>query len=442
MKIRLSDHFSYSKLLRFTLPSMGMMIFTSLYSMVDGFFISNFVGITPFAAINLIFPVIQVLSGVGFMFGAGGSALVSATLGAGQRERANRIFSLITYVAMAVGVILALIGIPLLEPLSLLLGADRAMLPYCITYGRILLLALPAFMMQTMLQNFLITAEKPTVAFAITLAAGVSNMVLDALFIAVLHWGVVGAALATTLAQVVGGAVPLIYFFRKNTSLLRLGRTRFEGGPLLHCCGNGFSELVTNISMSVVAILYNFQLMRLAGENGVAAYGAVMYVSFIFVSLFLGYSIGVAPVVVFHYGAEHHDELKSLRKKSNMLILIASAILAVVAFSLARPLARVFVGNDEALLDLTGTAFRFYALGVLFSGFNIFGSAFFTALNNGLVSAAISFLRTIVFQIAGVLLLPIFFDLRGVWYSLPTAELLATAITFVFYRLMRKNYHY
>lgn len=442
MNIRLSDHFNYGKLLRFTLPSIGMMIFTSIYSMVDGFFVSNFVGITPFAAINLIYPAIQVLTGVGFMFGTGGSALVSATLGAGQKERANRIFSIITYLALVTGGILALLGIAFLEPLALWLGASRDMLPYCIDYGRILLLALPAFMIQTMLQSFLITAEKPTIGFVVTLAAGVTNMVLDALFIVVFQWGIVGAAVATATAQVLGAVVPLIYFFRKNTSLLRLGKARFEGKTLLRCCSNGMSELVTNISMSVVAILYNFQLMRLAGENGVAAYGAVMYVSFIFVALFLGYSIGVAPVVGFHYGANNTGELKSLLRKSNVLILVSGVILAVVAFVLARPLAMVFVGSDESLLTLTVTAFRFYSLAVLFSGFNIFGSAFFTALNNGFISAAISFLRTMVFQIAGVLILPIFFDLQGVWYSLPTAEILATAAAFLFYRLKQKTYHY
>ena len=442
MKIRLSDHFNYGKLLRFTLPSIGMMIFTSIYSMVDGFFISNFVGITPFAAINLVFPVIQVLSGVGFMFGTGGSALVSATMGAGDKERANRLFSMVTYVAIAVGIMLAVIGIPMLEMLSLWLGADEAMLPHCVTYGTILLLAMPAFMVQTMLQTFLVTAEKPSIGFGVTVAAGVTNMVLDALFIVVFQWGIVGAALATATAQLLGAVVPLIYFFRKNTSLLRLGKTRFESRAMLRICSNGISELVTNISMSVVAILYNFQLMRLAGEHGVAAYGAVMYVSFIFVSLFLGYSIGVAPVVGFHYGAQNPQELKSLLRKSNVLILITSVLLSVVAFVLARPLAMVFVGDDESLLDITVTAFRFYALGVLFSGYNIFGSSFFTALNNGFISAAISFLRTMVFQIAGVLILPIFFDLQGVWYSLPTAEILATAMTFVFYRMKQKTYHY
>lgn len=442
MQIQLSDHFNYRKLLRFTLPSIVMMIFTSIYSVVDGFFISNFVGITPFAAINLVMPFAMILGAVGFMFGAGGSALVSATLGARQQEKAAQIFSLLTYIAFAVGAALALLGILFIEPVALWMGADSQMLPYCVTYGRILMLALPAFILQNLFQSFLITAEKPTMGLIVTVAAGVTNIVLDALFIVVFEWGIVGAATATAIAQCVGGIVPLVYFARKNSSLLKLGKTRFDGRALLSTCTNGLSELVTNISMSVVSILYNFQLMRLAGENGVAAYGAVMYVSFIFVAVFLGYSIGVAPVVGFHYGAQDHDELKGLFRKSNVLITSASLVLSALALGLAAPLAKLFVGKDAVLLDMTVAAFRYYAVSVLFSGFSIFGSAFFTALSNGIVSAAISFLRTLVFQIAAVLILPIFFGLDGVWYSLFIAEILAMVVTFLFYRVKRSAYHY
>ena len=442
MEIQLSDHFYYGKLLRFTLPSIIMMIFTSIYCVVDGFFISNFVGITPFAAINLIMPFTQILGCFGFMFGAGGSALVSATLGARQEERANRIFSMLTYIAVAVGAMLTGLGIVFIEPIAIWMGADAGMLPYCVTYGRILLIALPAFMLQNMFQSFLITAEKPTMGLVITVVAGVINIVLDALFIIVFKWDIVGAAVATAIAQCVGGIVPFVYFARKNTSLLKLGKTRFHGKALFDTCTNGLSELITNISMSVVSILYNFQLMKFAGENGVAAYSAVMYVSFIFVAVFWGYSIGVAPGIGFHHGAEDHDELKSLFRKSNVLIVSASVILAVAAFVLAEPLAKVFVSKDTVLLEMTVTAFRYYAVSVLFSGFSIFGSAFFTALNNGFVSAAISFLRTLIFQIAAVLILPFFFELDGVWYSLFVAEILATLVTFVFYRAKRSAYHY
>lgn len=447
MKIQLSDHFNYRKLLRFTLPSIVMMIFTSIYGVVDGFFISNFTGITEFAGVNLIMPFLQLLGCFGFMFGAGGSALVSKTLGEGNREKANRIFSMITYIGIATGVILAVLGLIFLEPIARLLGADDEMLPYCLSYGRVVLLTLPAFMIQNMFQNFLIAAEKPNLGLIVTVAAGVTNMVLDAVFVAVLDWSVVGAAAATCLAQCVGGFVPLVYFLRKNSSLLRLGKTSLDGRALAHSCANGSSELVTNISMSLVSILYNFQLMKFAGSNGVAAYGAVMYVSFIFIAVFLGYSIGVSPVVSFHFGARNTKELKGLYRKSLTMVAISSVALAAVAFFLARPLATFFLGadavqNNPELIKITITAFQYFAISVLFSGFSIFGSAFFTALNDGLVSAAISFLRTMLFQLVSVLVLPIFFQIDGVWYSLFVAELLSMAVTFVFFLTMRKKYHY
>lgn len=442
MNIQLSDHFNYGKLLRFTLPSAIMMLFISVYSLVDGFFISNFVGITPFAAVNLIFPFTMLLAAFGFMFGTGGTALVSAALGMQQPERANRIFSMLIYIGIAVGVVLAALGILFIEPIAILMGADESLLPYCMIYGRILLAALPGFMLQNMFQSFLITAERPKLGLAVTIAAGITNIVLDALFIAVFQWGVVGAALATALSQYVGGIIPLIFFIRKNSSPLRLGKTVFDGKALLHTCTNGASELVTNISMSVVSILYNLQLMRLAGENGVAAYGAVMYISFMYAALFIGYSIGVAPVIGFHFGANNHRELKNLYRKSNTLIIITSIILAVIAFLLAKPFATVFVGTEPVLLDLTVTAFRYYALSVLFSGISIFGSSFFTALSNGFVSAVISFMRTLVFQVAAVMILPIFFELNGIWYSLFVAEILASIVTFIFYRVKRSVYHY
>lgn len=442
MNIQLSDHFTYGKLLRFTLPSVVMMIFTSIYSVVDGFFISNFVGVTPFAAVNLIWPAAMLLSAMGFMFGAGGTALVSLKLGEGKPEEANRIFSLLTYVNFAVGVVLMLLGLLFIRPISVLLGADAGMLPYCVTYGRILLLALPVFMLQNMFQNFLVAAEKPGMGLAVTVAAGVTNMVLDALFIVVFRWGVAGAAAATAISQCVGGVVPLVYFCRGKDSPLRLGKTRFDGQALLRTCTNGMSELVSNISMSLVSMLYNFQLMRLAGENGVAAYGAVMYVSFIFAAVFLGYAIGMAPVVSYHYGAEDREEVRSLFRKSNVLVTAGSIVLAALALVLAAPLAAMFVGRTGELFEMTLAAFRFYAAAVLFGGVGIFGSAFFTALNDGPVSAAISFLRTIVFQTASVLVLPILFGLDGVWYSLAAAEILAALVTWLFFALKRKKYQY
>ncbi|MBQ8797674.1 MAG: MATE family efflux transporter [Oscillospiraceae bacterium] len=442
MRIQLSDHFSFGRLLRFTLPSIVMMIFTSIYSMVDGLFVSNFVGITQFAALNLIFPFVQILSCVGFMFGTGGSALVSATLGAKNEDKANNIFSMLTYISLVVGMVIAAVGIIFIRPISVWMGADKDMLPYCVTYGRILLLALPLFMLQLLFQSFLATAEKPGLGLLVTVIAGVANMILDAVFILVFKWGLAGAAAATAISQCIGGLIPLIYFSHKNSSLLRLGKMKFDGKALFHICTNGLSELVTNISMSVVSILYNFQLMKLAGENGVAAYGAVMYINFTFTAIIIGYSMGVAPVIGYHYGAQDQDELKRLFRKSNTIVIVTSIVLAAAAFLLAEPMAKLFVGNDPALWELTVTAFRFFSLAVLFAGFSIFGSAFFTALNNGVVSAAISFLRTLVFQILLVLVLPIFLDLNGVWLSLGLAEVLATIVTFVFYKTKRSAYHY
>lgn len=424
-----------------------MMVFTSIYGVVDGFFISNFVGITEFAAVNLIMPFIQIFGCFGFMFGTGGSALVSKLLGENDKEKANRVFSMLTYIGAGVGVVLAVLGICFIEPVAVLFGADESMLPYCVTYGRIVLMTLPAFMLQNMFQSFLITAEKPTLGLIVTVAAGVTNMTLDAVFIIVFDWGVVGAAVATCLAQCVGGLVALVYFAGKNSSLLRLGKMSLDGKALLHSVTNGSSELVSNISMSLVSILYNFQLMRFAGENGVAAYGAVMYVGFIFAAIFIGYSIGVAPVVGFHYGAKDTDELKSLLKKSVTLVVGAGIVLALIAFWLASPLARFFLGSDAvannpALIEMTIKAFRVFAVSVLFSGFSIFGSAFFTALNDGAVSAAISFLRTLVFQTASVIVLPIFFELDGVWLSLFVADFCAMLVTLFFLLKMKRKYNY
>lgn len=447
MNIQLSDHFSFKKLLTFTGPSIIMMIFTSIYSVVDGFFISNFVGITEFAAINLIMPFTQILGCIGFMFGAGGSALVSKTLGEKNDEKANRIFSMLVYIGICTGIVLSILGIIFIEPIARLLGADSVMLPHCVTYGRVLLCTLPFFMLQNMFQSFLITAERPSVGLAVTVGAGVTNMVLDALFIIVFKWSIVGAAAATAIAQIVGGIIPFIYFISGNNVRIHLCRTQFDIRAILSTCANGSSELVSNISMSIVSILYNFQLMKFAGSNGVAAYGAVMYVSFIFIAIFIGYSIGVAPVIGFHYGASNSDELKNLFKKSCTIIGSCAAVLFAIAFILSKPLAIFFLGSNTAvenpeLIDMTVNAFKYFAISVLFSGFSIFGSAFFTALNDGAVSAAISFMRMLVFQIITVLILPIFFEINGIWYSFFTAEILSLAVTLFFLIKMRKKYNY
>lgn len=442
MKIQLADHFTFKRLIRFVIPSVVMMVFTSIYGVVDGFFVSNFVGKTPFAAVNMIWPVPMMLGAVGFMLGTGGTALVSMTLGEGKKERANKIFSFLIYVGIIVGIILAVIGILIIEPVAVMLGAEGEMISMCVTYGRILLYALPAFMLQNMFQSFMIAAEKPSFGLAITVVAGITNMILDALFMAIFKWGIVGAALATMTSQFVGGLVPLAYFMCKNKSPLRLVRTSFDGKSLFKACTNGSSELVTNISMSFVAMLYNLQLMKIAGENGVAAYGVIMYVSFIFIAIFLGYAIGTAPIISYHYGAGNFLELKNVFRKSMFLMTGSGIVLTVLAYILAVPLSKLYVGYDGNLYEMTVNALKIYALSFLFSGFSIFASAFFTALNNGVISALISFLRTIVFQIAAVLIMPEIWGLEGIWYSVMTAEVLAMLVSLFFIMKNKKRYQY
>lgn len=439
--IRLSDHFTCKKLLRFVLPSIVMMVFTSIYGVVDGLFVSNFAGKTPFAAINLVMPFIMVLGGLGFMIGTGGTALVGKLLGQGEPEEANRCFSMMVWFALLLGGVLTVVGIVFMEPVSLFLGATEEMLGDCLIYGRIVIAFTVPFMLQNIFQSFLIAAEKPKLGLVATIAAGVTNMVLDFLFVGVLPWGVAGAAIATGISQCVGAAIPLFYFMRKN-STLRLVATKLKARMILASCGNGSSELMSNISSSVVSMLYNFQLLKYIGEDGVSAYGVLMYVQFIFVAIFIGYSIGCAPIVSFHYGAGNRDELKNLLKISVRLMAGSGVVLTALALLLARPLAAIFVGYDAALFDLTCHAFKLFSFAFLFAGFNIFASSFFTALNNGGVSAAISFLRTLVFQSASVILLPLLFDVDGIWYAITAAEVFATLISVMFLFLKQKKYGY
>lgn len=442
MAIQLSEHFSYRKLLRFTLPSIVMMIFTSIYGVVDGFFVSNYVGKSPFAAVNFIMPFLMILGAIGFMFGTGGSALISKTMGEGDHEKAKRLFSFLIYTSAVCGIIIAVLGIIFIRPVASLLGAEGELLDNCVLYGRIILIALPAFILQFEFQSFFVTAEKPQLGLVFTVAAGVTNMVLDALLVAVFPLGLAGAAIATAISQAVGGIAPLIYFARKNTSLLRLTKTTFDGKALLKTCTNGSSELMSNISMSIVSMLYNMQLMKYAGEDGVAAYGVLMYVNMIFLAAFIGYSVGTAPVIGYHFGAQNHKELKSLLKKSAVIIGIFSVSMFVLAEVLARPLASIFVSYDEALMELTLRAFLIFSFSFLFAGVAIFGSSFFTALNDGLTSALISFLRTLVFQVAAVLIFPIFFEIDGIWISIVAAELVAAVVTVLFLIGKRKKYQY
>lgn len=450
-RIKLSEHFNYKRLLRFVFPSIVMMVFTSIYSIVDGFFVSNYAGERPFAALNLIFPLIMILGSVGFMLGTGGNAVVSKALGEGDNQKANCIFSMLVYMTVVLGFMLSAIGILLAPTVAKwfaasekgLNEAERAeLIDYCVIYARIILAVLPAFMLQNAFQGFFVTAEKPRLGLYVTVVAGVGNIIFDFLFVAVFEWGIVGAAVATALNQVIGGVVPVLYFARKNDSLLRLGKTKFDGKTLGKVCINGLSELMTNISMSVVTILYNAQLMSFIGIAGVSAYGIMQYLGFIFIGVFIGYSVGCAPIIGFHFGAQNHDELKNIFKKSLTIVGTLGIGMAVIAFAFAKLLSGVFVSYDTELLAITTHGMRIYSIAFLASGLNIFASAFFTALSNGGISLLISFARILVCQVITVLILPVFFGVDGIWASLVVAELITLVLSVILFIAQRKHYRY
>ena len=450
-RIKLSEHFDYKKLFRFVLPSVAMMLFVSIYGIVDGFFVSNFVGEIPFAALNLIFPLIMILGSVGFMLGTGGNAVVSKALGENNPQKANRIFSMLVYSAIVIGVLLSLTGILLARPMAELFAKNernmsveqkKQLIDNCVLYARTILAVLPMFMLQNLFQGFFVTAEKSRLGLCVTLIAGCGNMLFDALFIVVFKWGLFGAALATALNQVIGGSIPIFYFARKNDSLLRLGKTNFDARVLGKVCINGVSELMTNISLSVVSIIYNAQLMSLVGVDGVSAYGVLQYIGFIFVAVFLGYAVGCAPIIGYHFGAKNDKELNNVFKKSLTIVGGLGLLMTMIAFVFAKPLASIFVGYDKQLLDLTAKGIRINSFSFLACGFNIFTSAFFTALGSGGLSLLVSFSRTFVLQIVCVLALPIWLGLNGVWLALVVAESLTLILSIALLILSKQRFHY
>lgn len=440
--IKLSDHFNYRRLLRFTLPSIIMMIVTSVYGVVDGIFVSNFVGKIPFAAINLIMPFLLICGSLGFMVGTGGSALVARTLGQGDPTKANRIFSLLVYVSIIAGIVLSAISVVYLEDIAIMLGAEGEMIADCVTYGRIILPALSAYILQNVFQAFLITAERPSLGLAITIIAGVTNIVLDYIFIIPFGMGLKGAALATAISQCLGGIIPLLYFAFPNKSLLQLTRTRFDGNAIIKTCTNGSSELIANISMSIVSMMYNYQLIRYIGADGVAAYGVIMYAAYIFIAVFLGFSIGSAPIVSYNYGAENYNELRNVFRRSLIILSSIAIVLTIAAIALAGPLASIFVGYDQQLFLLTRKAFMIYSMSFILVWINLYTSAFFTALNNGLISAIVSFSRTLIFEVGAVLLIPYIFGIDGIWLSISVAEAFAIVMSIIFLAANKKRYHY
>lgn len=440
--VHLNEHFTYKKIIKAVIMPIFMMVFTSVYSIVDGFFVSNYVNKTAFASLNLVFPTLMILGSIGFMMGAGGSALVAKSLGEGKKDEANKIFSGVVYATAIMGVTVTLLVVFFVKDISVLLGATEEMLPYCVTYARILVAGITLFMIQNLFQTFFIVAERHGLGFLITAAAGVTNIILDAVFIIVAKLGLAGAAYATVIGQFVGSVIPVIYFFSKKNPSLSLGKPTFAPHIILKTVTNGSSELLSNIAASIVSIVYNFQLLKFAGENGVSAYGIIMYTSFIFAAVFIGYAIGVAPIVSYNYGAQTHAELKNVLKKSLVLNAVSGAVMTVISASLAKVLASIFVSYDPELLSMTTTAIRIYSVSFIFMGINIFTSSFFTALNNGLISAIVSFSRTLVFQIGAVLLLPLAFGINGIWKAIIVAEGLAFVMDAIFIFVYRKKYNY
>lgn len=441
-QILISDNFTYKKLFRFVSPSIVMMVVISIYGVIDGLFVSNFVGHTAFASLNLVMPFVMIIGGTGFMIGTGGTALVSKILGEGDKEKANKTFTMMVLFTVILGTVLAIIGIAVMRPVVKFLGATEDMFEYCVLYGRIVVGFTVFYMLQSLFQNFLVVAEKPKLGLLITVIAGLTNGVFDALFIVVFKWGIVGAAIATGLGQMVGTIVPIVYFLKKKDGLLTFTKTKLEAKPILSSCANGSSELLTNISSSVVGILINKQLMKFYGQNGVSAYGIIMYVQFIFLAIFIGYSIGSAPIVGYNFGAKNTDELKNIFKKSMIILSIAGIVLGGLAEALAIPLAKLFVGSDQALTNLTVYAFRITSIAFVFSGITVYSSGFFTALNDGLISAILSILRSLIFQVSYIYLLPYLFGQDAIWWVTCATEISAFVVAVIFFATKKKKYQY
>lgn len=442
MNNQLAIHYTFSKLVKFTLPTIFMMIFTSIYSIVDGFFISNYIGKEAFTAINLVYPAIMILASLGFMMGTGGAAIVGKVLGQGDKKRANEIFTMMIKFTFILGIITSVLGVVFMKDIALLLGATDKMLKYCVSYGQIMNAFNFCFMLQYLFQSFFVTATKPKLGFLITIIAGLSNIILDWLFIAIFKWGVVGAAIASGIGQTIGGFVPIIYFSRKNSSLLQISNSKLEAKYIINACTNGSSELMSSISSSVVGILYNFQLLKYAREDGVAAYGVLMYCQMIFQAIYLGYTIGTNPLISYNYGSENHDELRNILNKSLKIIGITGLCMFASCYFLSGQISSIFVGYDEKLMNITTKAFKIYSLAFVFSGFNVYSSGFFTSLGNGKISALISFLRCLVFQVISVILLPLILNLDGIWSALTVAEIMALIVSITCLIKLKDYYHY
>ena len=441
-QISISDNFTFGKLLRFALPSIIMVIFTSLYGIVDGLFVSNFAGNGAFTAVNLFLPIFYIAGSIGLLLGSGGCALVAKLFGEGEDVTARRVFTGLIIIVTGIGGAITAMTVGFMPSISVLLGARGQTAKLCSRYGTIMICGLIPFMLQSFFQYFFAVADRPKLGLIITVGAGVTNAIFDFVFMYALKWGVTGAAVATVIGECVGGVVPLVWFISKTGKKLYIAKPSFAPRTIGKVCTNGSSEFLTNISVSLVSMIYNFQLLKYVGEAGVEAYGVIMYVSFIFIGCFIGYSVGTSPIFGYHNGAGNKDELKNVFKKIMLFYAVAAVVMTAIAEALATPLAMIFVSYDKALLALTVRALRIFSFSFLLSGFNIYASAFFTALNNGGVSAAISTARTLLFQVIAVYVMPLIFGLNGIWSATIVAELLCIILSVTFVILNRKKYEY
>ena len=448
MKIRLSDHFTFKKLLKAALAPMLMMVFTSLYTIVDGVCISNFCGKESFAGVNLIFPIIMIVGGLGFMLGTGGSALVGKLLGEKKDLEARQTFTMTIIFTILIGLTITIAGVLLIETLVYAMTSvatgdiSQKMIDEAILYGRLLMAGQVFFMLQNVFQSFFIVDEKPVLGFVFILIGGLTNIVLDILFIGVCKWGIIGAAAATICGYLSGSLGPIIYFLIRKNDYIHFERTKLKLKPLIKICFNGSSEFVNNISSSIVSIVFNMQLLHYFGEDGINAYGIIMYLAFVFTAIFLGYSSAVAPIESYNYGAQNNKELKNVLIKSLIITSILSVSMFIISFTLAEPFSFIFANGSDTLLKITTNGMRIYSIAFLFIGLSIYISTFFTALNNGLISALIAFLRTLVFQIVFVFVFPLFLGKYGIFFAILAAEIMSILLAITFLLIYKKKYRY
>lgn len=437
----IAQKFNVFTLLKFAFPTMVMMVFMSLYTIVDGIFVSRLVGSNALSAVNIVYPVISLLIACGIMLSTGGSAIVARQMGEKREQEARENFSMLAVVSVLTGIVILVLGLMFLEPICRILGGTPVLLEDCKIYLGVLLGFGPLTMLQMLFQTFFVTAGKPGLGLGLTLTGGVVNMVLDYVFMGPMQMGVLGAALATGLGQAIMAVAGVVYFLKVKGNLYFV-KPVFRGNILLQSCGNGSSEMVSNLSTAVVTFLFNITMLKLAGEDGVAAITIVLYGQFLFTALYLGFSMGVAPVVSFNYGNQNHAQLKRIYKICIGFILGSSVFILGIALLFSEPIVGIFTGEENHTYELAVEGFFQFSFNYLFAGINIFASALFTSLSNGKISAIISFCRTFVFITVSIVLLPRVMGITGVWLSVPLAELVTLFISITYLKGQKEVYHY